>query len=242
MSKRREMDEQTQVEERKQMAIRDAENEWTGLVGDEKIKIVSLNGNTKNGSAGFYHQGTISSSSSSSIVSRSSINNERDIMIVNLDDSPTNQDIATQYIEASKTSPSRSNSASNIRSSSLGIKQQQSIGTENRVQQQQQSVTCKKSILLNGGANILEDNVMSFIGAKSLEILETKLEPYVINQVQIISFSYIEYDELSRYFVKIRTKFSYTTVSFKCKLINFDFNVMCFCFKKLRVLYYHAAI
>lgn len=224
MSKRREMDEQCQVEERKQMAMRDAENEWSGLAGDEKIKIVSLNGNTTNGSAGFYHQGAISSSSSSSIVSRSSINNERDIMIVNLDDSSNNQDTAIQYIETSKTSTSRSNSASNIRSSSLGIKQQ-SIGTENRIQQQQQSLTSKKTILLNGGANILEDNVMSFIGAKSLEILDTKLEHYIINQVQIISFSYIEFDDLSRYFVKIRTKFSYTTVSFKIKLFNFSFKI-----------------
>jgi hypothetical protein len=63
---------------------------------------------------------------------------------------------------------------------------------------------------------MLEENVMSFIGSKSLEILDSKLDAFIVNQVQVISFSYIEYDEfLAKSFPKIRTKFPNTIVILK---------------------------
>lgn len=232
MTKRREMDEAAQVEERKRMAMRDAESEWAGQANEEKIKIVSLGSNLTSSA---YHSNTviISSSSSSSIVSRSSLNNERDI--ANLDDSSSNQEAAG--LSTIKTSPSRSSSASNIRSSSMGVKHpipasNSSNNTDSSFKMAQQqlsqaptAITSKKSTSLNGGANILEENVMSFFGYKSIDILDIKLEPFIVNQVQVISFNYIEFDELSRYFAKIKLKFPYTTVSwpfFRFINLNFD--------------------
>lgn len=77
------------------------------------------------------------------------------------------------------------------------------------------TTTAKKSISLNGGANILEDGVLSFFGSKSLEILDAKLDAFIVNQVSVISFNYIEFDEIvAKGFAKIKTKFPNTNVKY----------------------------
>lgn len=224
------MDEAALAEERKRLAIRDAESEWmtqTTTVGGNnssgeegnKIKIVSLGGtksssSSSNGSGGVTNTNAnttgvnmvISSSSSSSIVSSSNLDRDCPTATMNLDESAaTNQ----------RTSPpSRSDSATNIRS----------VSSSNNTNKPPQTST-KKSTSLNGGANILEDNVMSFFGNKSLDLLDSKLDAFVVNQVQTISFNYIEYDELlAKSFAKIKAKFPYTTVN----IISFNFLVVYF--------------
>lgn len=69
--------------------------------------------------------------------------------------------------------------------------------------------TSKKSVALNNGANIIEDStVMLFYGVKSLEIVDTKIEATVLNQINTISFHFIDYDEfLAKSFQRIRNKF-----------------------------------
>ena len=67
----------------------------------------------------------------------------------------------------------------------------------------------KRSVALNGGSNVHEENVMFFYGIKSLDILDIKLDASIISQVFTISFHFIDYDEyLSKSFAKIRNKFT----------------------------------
>ena len=85
------------------------------------------------------------------------------------------------------------------------------------VQQVEVAPNIKKSVSLNGGSNVHEENIMFFYGIKSLDILDMKLDPAIINQVLTISFHYIDYDEhLSKNFAKIRNKFTNVNVSALC--------------------------
>lgn len=196
--KRREIDEMALLEERKRLAIRDAENEWIHqIANDEKIKIGSFGGS----SASYQPSDVvISSASSSSIASRSS-NNEAQ----HLDDFSGNE-------VAQMPSKTSTNYVNSTRSNSFFNKQSYISQTADLARWPLAS--SKKSISLNGGANILEDNIMSFFGSKSLDILETKIDPLIANQVQIVSFNYIDYgDILSKFFQKIKMKFQNITVS-----------------------------
>lgn len=71
----------------------------------------------------------------------------------------------------------------------------------------------KRSTAFNNGSNVHEDTTMYFYGSKSMEILDIKLDPNVIQQISIISFNYIDYDDnLSKNFNRIKNKFPNTMV------------------------------
>jgi hypothetical protein len=76
------------------------------------------------------------------------------------------------------------------------------------------STSNKKSIPLNNGSNVFEDNnALYFYGTKSLDIVDMKLDSTVINQITTLSFHYIDYDDyLSKCFYRIRNKFINATV------------------------------
>ena len=66
----------------------------------------------------------------------------------------------------------------------------------------------KRTIGLNGGSNILEDNCMFFYGNKSLELIDLKLDQSLLAQVNTLSFHFIDYSEfLVKNFIKLRNKF-----------------------------------
>ncbi len=71
----------------------------------------------------------------------------------------------------------------------------------------------KRSTAFNNGSNVHEDNTMFFYGSKSMEILDSKLDPNVVQQITVISFNYIDYDDnLSKNFNRIKNKFPNTMV------------------------------
>jgi hypothetical protein len=74
------------------------------------------------------------------------------------------------------------------------------------------NVNNKRSTTFNNGSNVYEETTMYFYGSKSMDILETKIDPNIISQVSIISFNYIDYDDnLSKNFSRIKNKFPNTT-------------------------------
>lgn len=228
INKKREQDNMAMIEEKKKLAIKDAENEWlstqdtSGIEQNqkhEKIKIVSLSsgGSNQTPPTNNYPNTIISSSSSSSLLS-----NDRDLLGINSNLDDTSQE--SNYVTLKQTDISSSNnkSSQNSRSNSATrvaatLKPLESSPKSTNVTSNTNTVVTtpvKKSTSLNGGTNILEENVMSFFGSKSLDILESKLDVSIINQVQIISFNYIEYDDfLVKFFAKIKTKFPNVNVS-----------------------------
>ena len=80
------------------------------------------------------------------------------------------------------------------------------------------TTTIKRSVALNDGSNILEENEMLFYGLKSLDIVDTKLDSSLSTQVLAISFNYIDYDDhLCRAFARLRAKFAnVNTLTFTC--------------------------
>jgi len=99
-------------------------------------------------------------------------------------------------------------STQNINNPSMSSVQQQvdAAGTA--------AANVKRSVALNGGSNVHEENIMFFYGIKSLDILDIKLDASIISQVFTISFHFIDFDEhLSKNFAKIRNKFTNVNVS-----------------------------
>jgi hypothetical protein len=97
------------------------------------------------------------------------------------------------------------NSTQNINNPSMSSVQQQVDAS---------GVATKRSVALNGGSNVHEENIMFFYGIKSLDILDIKLDASIISQVFTISFHFIDFDEhLSKNFAKIRNKFTNVNVS-----------------------------
>ena len=178
---------------------------------------------------------SLSSSSSSSILSNEKENEFKDAKNTSNDDYYYMQPNYIQRGPASN-SNSRSNSATGFVRTNQLVKQASSTSssnnktatnpnnintaaamptTSNSSVQQADLANIKRSIALNGGSNVHEENIMFFYGIKSLEILDLKIDPAIISQVFTISFHYIDYDEhLSRNFAKIRTKFTNVTVRF----------------------------
>lgn len=169
MNKRRELDEATLAEERKRVAIRDAESEWMSQGGGGWSS-----GDEKRPAPAHTSTMIISSSSSSSLMSAAANN-------VTLD-------------ESMLTNKSRPSSAS-VPKAPIAVS------------------TTKKMVSLNAGANILEDNnVLAFYGVKALDVLDIKLDPGIVNQVHVLSFNFIDCDEIVRVLGRAKTKFPNTVV------------------------------
>ena len=102
----------------------------------------------------------------------------------------------------------------NINSSSNNNNNQQNVnnGTSNAIYN---NINSKKSIALNNGSNIIEDNcVLFFYGIRALEIVDLRLDSSIINQITTLSFHFIDYDDyLAKNIFKIRNKFTNVTVS-----------------------------
>jgi leucine-rich repeat-containing protein 49 len=166
-----------------------------------------------------------SSSSSSSILSES---NEKESEFIGKDDVLKSTDdfnyvhgnFAEQRgktaIGSSETSGHLVNNRSN--SATCLLQRVNKVTTQQQQQQQVEAVNVKKSVTLNGGSNVHEENVMFFYGVKSLEILDIKLDPATVSQVFTVSFHYVDFDEhLCRNFAKIRNKFAnVNNVIFTC--------------------------
>lgn len=241
LNKQREREDLALIEEKKRLAISNAQNEWQQIQQQpqtivlekqhsqqsstsssrtqqsndhkSKIKIVTLNDARSQSPSmnGRHNQHTplaISSSSSSSLQS-----NDKDFMgNVNEDD---------YYTASNSRTISRSNSARVVNTSNT---QSNSTPASSLTQSNSPLIAStttttttpsKRTITLNGGTNILEENLMYFYGNKSLDIIDVKLESTIVNQVQLISFNYIEYDEyLCKCFSKIKLKFPNVNVSF----------------------------
>ena len=172
---------------------------------------------------------SLSSSSSSSLISSHEKDNE-------FKDSKTRSNEDYNYVQLNtfSQSNSRSNSATGfqranqIKSISSNTSSKQTTTTTTNSSQNlinnpstnigQQTdanqTNMKRSVALNGGSNVHEENVMFFYGIKSLDILDIKLDASIISQVFTISFHFIDYDEhLSKSFAKIRNKFTNVNVS-----------------------------
>ena len=103
------------------------------------------------------------------------------------------------------TIPSRSNSAKIVSVCTGGLRTQV---LSNSSTSSVANANPKRSTAYNNGSNVHEDNVMYFYGSKSLDILENKLDPNVISQINMISFNYIDFDDsLIKNFFRIKNKF-----------------------------------
>ena len=104
-----------------------------------------------------------------------------------------------------QTRPSRSNSAKIVSVCTGGARNQV---LSNSSTSSVANANPKRSTAYNNGSNVHEDNVMYFYGSKSLDILENKLDPNVISQINMISFNYIDFDDsLSKNLFRIKNKF-----------------------------------
>lgn len=233
-SKKREMDTLTQIEEKRKITIKDAETEWIiqqqmqnssnqskdlAIIGEAyndsgfssaggnenadmniklitKTKILNLRSSTNPNRLSPQNMNNLITSSSSSSLHSSF--KDTDNKSINDDD--------YNYVAPYQIQNSRANSATGFVRAGLPAKPNNITQITN--QQVSNSNSLKRSVPLNNGSNIHEENTMFFYGNKSLDIIDIKLEQSVINQVLTISFHFIDYDEcLSKFFWRLRNKF-----------------------------------
>lgn len=86
-----------------------------------------------------------------------------------------------------------------------------------------QTLNSQKRLPVQNCSTVQQDNTMMFYGSKSLEILEIKLDQLIQNQINTLSFHYMDYDELlSKNFFKLKNKFPNTlNLVFTCCNIKY---------------------
>lgn len=204
------------------------------LGSQKSVSVQNISSNSNNPPSG----NSMSSSSSSSLVSNEKDSDYKDAKVAlssvnNLNDDDYNYVpyVQRQSIITNSRANSRSNSAtsyarnvqvakqnsSNYISSTNNQTSNYNLNSNNNNTNNNNNNTnnnVKRSISLNGGSNIHEENTMFFYGNKSLDITDIKLDTSIINQVLTISFHYIDYDDfLSKCFTRIRNKFPNVNVS-----------------------------
>jgi hypothetical protein len=201
-----------------------------------KLKIASMRNNTNlsqskslSNVVNNLNSNSLSSSSSSSLISSHEKDNEfkdsktrsnEDYNYVQLNtfsQSNSRSNSATGFQRANQIKTTSSNTSSKQTTTTTTISSQNLINNPNTNighQTDANQTNIKRSVALNGGSNVHEENIMFFYGIKSLDILDIKLDASIISQVFTISFHFIDYDEhLSKNFAKIRNKFTNVNVS-----------------------------
>jgi hypothetical protein len=69
---------------------------------------------------------------------------------------------------------------------------------------------------------IESDNILNFYGAKALDEIDNQLNANLNNQITVITFRYVDLNKISKYFIKIRNKFTNLSVSSSHKSLFFN--------------------